>query len=396
MLRVGFVGLGMISHEHVLGYLDNPDAGIVAVCSEDKTAAREWLKKWDLPNARVYEDYEEMLAREQLDLVEILTPHHLHCPMAVKCAQAGVKGISLQKPMARNLRECDQIIESCQKNQVKLKVFENFVFYPVYLRAKELIDRGLIGELLALRLNTMAGIREGAAWPGFWSSGSWRTDLRRAGVGPLVGDDGYHKFSLARWFMSRDLEKVNAWIDPTTPLDAPAFIRAKYKSLPGDCPKYAALDFSFSTRLAIPCDFWLDDFVEIIGSKGVMWVNQCSAAGDRAFFKGNEMSQSPVFPPIAVFVNGKVTPYLENMGPRERNWSSSFVGSTRHFIEVLKEGGDPIYRGEEGKEIMRYVIAAYISAQEGRDVNLDEITTEAEEQGKIEIKSNFCNLAQAG
>ncbi len=267
MLRVGFIGLGMISHENVLGYLDSPDAEIVAVCDQDEEAAKKWLQKWNLPGARFYRNHEELLEKEELDLVEILTPQHLHGPQAVKCAEAKVKGISLQKPMARNLRECDEILEACRKNDVKLKLYENFIFYPVYLKAKELIDQGLIGELMSIRINTMAGLRKGAAWPRFWKPGTSSMDIKRAGVGPLVGDDGYHKFSLARWFMGRDLEKVSAWIDPTTPLDAPALIRAKHKTLPGEGPKYAQIDFFFSTRLAIPCEFWLDDFLEIVGSK---------------------------------------------------------------------------------------------------------------------------------
>ena len=303
-----------------------------------------------------------------------------------------MKGISLQKPMARNLRECDKILEAGRKNDVKLKLYENFIFYPVYLKAKELIDQGLIGELISIRITTMAGLRKGAPWPRFWEPGTPSMDFKKAGVGPLVGDDGYHKFSLARWFMGRDLEKVSAWIDPTTPLDAPALIRAKHKTLPGEDPKYAQIDFFFSTRLAIPCEFWLDDFLEVVGSKGLMWINQCSAGGNREFFKGNEMSSSPVFPPIAVFVDGKVTTYLEDISPKERNWSTSFIGSTRHFIKVMKEGGDPIYTGEEGKEVGRYAIAAYVSAQENRDVYLEEITSEAEELGKFELKTNFCNL----
>ena len=123
-----------------------------------------------------------------------------------------------------------------------------------------------------------------------------------------------------------------------------------------------------------------------------MWINQCSAGGDRELFKGNEMSKSPVFPPIAVFVDGKVTTYLEDMSPKQRNWSTSFIGSTKHFIKVMTEGGDPIYTGEEGKEINRYAMAAYVSAQENRDVYLDEITTEAEKQGKFQLKTNFCRL----
>lgn len=392
MLKVGFIGLGVISDENVLGYLDSEDAAIVAVCRRDEASARQWLKKWNLPHARFYKNYQDMLEKEELDIVEILAPHHLHCEAAVKCAEAKVKGISLQKPMAINLRECDQIMDACKKNNVKLKVYENFVFYPVYLKAKELIGQGLIGELMSIRVNTMGGIREGATWPWSWAPGSWRLDLERAGVGPLVGDDGYHKFSLARWFMGRDFEKVSAWIDPETPLDAPALIRAKFKSVPGDGPKYAQIDFSFSTRMALPCDFWLDDFVEIVGERGIMWINQCSAAGNRELFQPCEMSKSPVFPPIAVFLNGKVTTYLEGISPEERNWSTSFVGSTKHFIKVMKEGGEPIYTGEEGKEITRYVIAAHVSAQENRDVYLDEITAGAEERKEFEIRTNFCNL----
>ena len=70
----------------------------------------------------------------------------------------------------------------------------------------------------------------------------------------------------------------------------------------------------------------------------------------------------------------------------------SFVGSTKHFIRVMKEGGQPIYTGAEGKEITRCALAAHVSAQENRDVYLDEITTEAEGQGRFVISTNFCNL----
>ncbi len=392
MLKVGFIGLGAISHENVLGYLNSPDAEIVAVCNRTEETARKWLSKYNLPRARYYKNYEDMLEKETFDIVEILTPHHLHHEQAVKCAQAKVRGISLQKPMAILLSKCQQIIEACKQNGVVLKVYDNFVFYPVFLRAKELIGQGLIGDLMSIRVNTMAGLREGAPWPWWASPDSWRADVKTCGTGPLVGDDGFHKFSLSRWFMGRDFEKVSAWIDPDTPLDAPAFIRAKFRRLPGDSPKYAQIDFSFSPRMALPCEFWLDDFIEIVGERGIMWINQCSAAGDREMFRGNRMSESPVFPPIAVFVDGKVTTYLEDISPSERNWSTSFVGSTKHFIEVMKEGGEPIYSGEEGMEITRYAMAALVSAQENRDVYLDEITVEAEANRKFEIKTNFCNL----
>ena len=129
----------------------------------------------------------------------------------------------------------------------------------------------------------------------------------------LVGDDGLHKFSLACWLMDRDIERVSSWIDPETPLDAPAFIRAKFRARRGEPAKYAQIDFNFSTRLAIPSDVWLDDFVEICGERGVMWIHQCAGAGDRPLFKGNRMSSSSAFPPIAVFVDGRVTTYLDHL-----------------------------------------------------------------------------------
>src|SRR5438128_2390247 len=103
MLKVGFIGLGTISDEHVLGYLGGGDAEIVAVCRREEAAARQWLGRWNLPNARYYESVDDMLDREQLDIVEILTPHYLHGRQAVQCAEAGVRGISLQKPMAPTL-----------------------------------------------------------------------------------------------------------------------------------------------------------------------------------------------------------------------------------------------------------------------------------------------------
>ena len=394
MLRVGLIGLGIVSNEHVLGYLDCEDAEITAVCEVDQEAGRRWLERWNQPQAKLYGNHEEMLENEELDIVEILTPHHLHCALAIDCAQAGIQGLSVQKPMAQGLQECDWMIEICRRRGVKLRVYENFLFYPSFMRAKTLIEEGVIGEPISIRVNTMGGVKEGAPWPIFWDPNSWRMDFRRSGTGPLVGDDGFHKFSLARWFMERDFEKIGAWIDGDTPLDAPAMIRARLKDAGGK-PKYAQLDFSFSPRLALPCSFWLEDFVEIFGEKGVMWVNQCTGGKDRAYFEACNMSGSPAFPPIAVFVDGEVTTYMEEVPPEERSWSSSFVGATRHFIRAVRDDTRPVFSGEEGREITRCIIAAYLSAQEERDVYLDEITTQAELDREYEIKSNFCNAAVA-
>ena len=391
MLKVGFIGLGAISHEHVLGYQGCPDAEIVAVCDLESLRCEAWLRRYNLTHARSYIDYQEMLAQEELDLVEILTPHHLHAEHAIAAAGAKVRGISLQKPMATRLVDCDRIIEACRKHGSMLKVYENYIFYPVYVKAKVLVDQGLLGELISIRVHTMVGLAEGTPWPWCLRPDSWRLNLKTGGCGPLVGDDGFHKFSLVRWFMDREIEKISAWIDPDTPLDAPAMIRTKFRSRGNEGPKYAQLDFSLMPRMSLPGDFWFDDFVQIVGERGIMWINQCQGAGNREMFHGVEMSNSPLFPPIAVFLGGRVNTYLEGMTPSQRNWSTSFVAGTRHFIKMLQEGGDPVYTGEQGKEITRYGMAAIVSAQEGGDIQIDQITSDAERERRFEIRTNFCN-----
>ena len=100
-----------------------------------------------------------------------------------------------------------------------------------------------------------------------------------------------------------------------------------------------------------------------------------------------------VFPPIAVFLDGRVQTYLEDITPGERNWSSSFINSTRHFIRVIKEGREPpIHTGAEAKEIQRCTLAALLAAQENRDIYLEEITSEAERAGNFQLKTNFCRV----
>lgn len=392
MLRVGFVGLGFISHENVLGYLGSPDAKIVAVCDPDESRARQWLGTYELEDARYYRDDGDMLEHESLDIVEILTPHHLHYEQVMRCAQAGIRGISLQKPMAPRLVECKEMIDLCRRNGVVLKIYENYLFYPVYVRAKQMLDDGLLGDLISIRANTLSGKRDGAPLPPTLRRGSWRSDFAKAGTSPLVGDDGFHKFSLARWIMGRDIETIGAWIDAETAFDAPALIRARFARTKGEHTRYAQFDFSFSSHMGIPFDFWLDDFVEIVGEGGIMWINQCAAAGDRREVQGNRMSESPVFPPIVVYRDGTVSTDLANMSLHDRNWSTSFIASTRHFIDVMRRGGDPVFTGEDGMEITRYTVAALVSAQWGRDVSLDEITVESETNGTFKLSTNFLNL----
>jgi predicted dehydrogenase len=95
-----------------------------------------------------------------------------------------------------------------------------------------------------------------------------------------------------------------------------------------------------------------------------------------------------------VYRDGRVTTYLDDISPADRNWSTSFVGSTRHFIEVMRDGGAPVYSGEDGMEITSYSLAALVSAVEGRDVDMDRFTPAGEAAGEFAVTTAFMNISE--
>ncbi len=351
-IKVCIVGCGRIATLNVQGYLNHPDASLYAVCDKNPQVAEDFKKLYQAE--KVYTDYEDVLNDPEIDAIELLVPHHLHCLMTVAACNAK-KHVSVQKPMAMNLQECDQMIEAAQKNNVKLKVYENFIFYPPYVKAKELIDQGVIGTPITMRYKMNAG-RQDLGWKVNPETWGWRMQEEACGGGPLVFDDGYHKFSIARYLMG-DIEKVFAWIDRTEVVpgrfyeDAPAMITWKYK----DAKKYGFLDITYSEDLFINTDYYsCDERVEVTGSKGVLWVTRCTA----------KMLQ---IPSLIVYRDGQTNSY----DCLRDDWSDSFVDSTKDFIAAIKEDREPALSGYEGREVLRFALAAIASSQQHQEILLE-------------------------
>ena len=381
MLRIGIIGTGIISDLNYLGYYYSPDSEIVAVANTNKNEAIEKLNKWNLRTLKVYTDYKKMIDKEDLDIVEILTPHHCHCSMTEYAAKAGVPGISVQKPLAHTISDCERIIQVCEEEKVKLRSFENFRFYPPYLKAKELLDKGIIGEPLNFRINTIEFT--GPGWPLKPDAYQWRVQIDKCGGGPWIYDDGIHKFSVALWLMDQDrVEQVYSWIDYFSGvIDGPSIVFWKYPSKnPDDPPKYGSLEFTAPTNLYYPSNYYAcDEFIEISGTKGIMWLNQCTAGG-------NFLSKTPQSPPIVVYVDGEVKTYGEDL---PRDWRYSFINATEHFIKIMKSGsGEPIYTGNQGKNLCIFAKMPYISDQNGRIVYWEEITSENEKSGFCQVEAS--------
>ncbi|MGD9046683.1 MAG: Gfo/Idh/MocA family oxidoreductase [Anaerolineae bacterium] len=156
-VRAAIVGCGRISDLHQLGYRDREDAGIVAVCDTKKGRAQAKARAWGVE--KVYTDYQELLSDPQVDLVELLVPHHLHAEMTDAACQAG-KHVSVQKPMALTVTEAERMIGAAEGAGVVLRVYENFYFYPPHVQAKEMIDAGEIGEPQMIRMHVGTGKSE--------------------------------------------------------------------------------------------------------------------------------------------------------------------------------------------------------------------------------------------
>ncbi len=355
-IRVAIVGCGRISDLHQLGYRGREDARIVAVCDTNKSNARKKAKEWGVD--KVYSDYSQVLEDKEVDLVELLTPHHLHCPMAVQAAQAG-KNISVQKPMALSAAEADQMISAADKAGIILRVYETFVYYAPAMRAKELIEAGEIGYVHAVRMHVNSGTGD-TSWKVPLSSWLWRFNEKKNGGGPLVFDHGYHLFSLG-YYLGGPVEKVFAWIDQTpikeavgiVKIDAPAMIMFQFKA----SHRYGQLDIEHTPKMRIYSDYYADDDrIEVIGEKGILFINRYTA-------------KTVDLPPLMIFKDGKTRPVpVEGV-----EWHDSFTATTNDFIEKLKSGGQPRLDGPTGKAVLQFTLAALQSAATGREVRPDDV-----------------------
>ena len=180
----------------------------------------------------------------------------------MEAARAG-KHVSVQKPMALDLAECDAMIAACREAGVALRVYENFVFYPPYVRARRLLEDGAIGEPRAIRMKLGAG-RGG--WPVPLRAWLWRLHREESGGGPTIFDDGYHKLSIAVDWLG-PVRTVRAYVDESLgQLDAPAVVAWTH-----DGGRTGLMDVSFSPNLSVPSDHYpADERVEVVGTEG--WI----------------------------------------------------------------------------------------------------------------------------
>jgi len=208
-LKVGIVGCGLIADSHLSALRKISRCKPISICDINLERAKRIAERYKIP--RIYGELSDMLEQEQLDIVHILTPPQLHATLSMQAMDKGCN-VLVEKPMAVSIEEADKMIASANKNNVKLSVCHNFLFYPCVQKAIALFHEGRLGRLVGLEL--------------FFSAKSYISDALKSGHRWLFdlpcgvfGESLPHALYLELAFL-RNVKKVNVLkkVTPESPL----------------------------------------------------------------------------------------------------------------------------------------------------------------------------------
>jgi myo-inositol 2-dehydrogenase/D-chiro-inositol 1-dehydrogenase len=282
-VRFGLIGFGAWGKFHASAITKTSGAQLKAIAApsdESCTAAREAF-----PHADVYCDYRKLLQRDDIDVVDVVVPSHLHHEIASAVLAAG-KHLLLEKPMALSIRECDDLIALSRKHNCLLAIGHELRLSSLWGKVRQLIDDGFVGEPKYVLVElSRRPYRQG--------SQNWRYDIGR--VGNWILEEPIHFFDLARWYLQS--------------LGDPHTIYATANSRQPDHPE---LQDNFSAIVQFPrgayavisqtlSAFEHHQTVKITGTKGALWASW-SGAMDRTLhptfslraFDGERVEEVPL------------------------------------------------------------------------------------------------------
>jgi UDP-N-acetylglucosamine 3-dehydrogenase len=203
-VRVGVIGCGAIAQRrHLPEYQSRQDVEIFAVCDPNIKRAQEVQELFGAHHA--FSELSDMLGQPELDAVSICTPNQYHADMSIAALQAR-KHVLCEKPMATSLEAARQMVDVARSTGVFLMVGHNQRFMAPHIKAKMILNSGLLGKPLTFATTF------GHSGPENWSidgNKSWFFDRTKAFIGAL-GDLGVHKIDLISWLLSDTIVEVNA------------------------------------------------------------------------------------------------------------------------------------------------------------------------------------------
>ena len=341
-VRLAIVGCGTISQLNAPGYLMHDGCEVTALCDPLAERAEERAREWGI-DPRIHTSYEDVLNDPNVDAVELLTPTFLHAEQIVAGLEAG-KHVSCQKPVAVDVAEMGEIAAAAERADTYFRTTENFLYYPPIVKARELILDGAVGDVSMVRIRTLRAGMETAALPIMEGAYTWRQDPAR-NAGGVLYDDGWHKVATAIW-LGCEVERVSALVTKGEDFldELPSVATWKY----ADADRLGVIEYASAAEMPMRTRYYpADEFMEVIGSKGVLWVTRCTG----------EMLDMP---PVVLHLGDETISYQMPM-----DWIEGFNGAAADFVEGIREGRQPMMDVRFSEEVLRAILAMYRSSESG-------------------------------
>lgn len=300
-IRVGIIGVGGISYGHIKNFLASPDAEIVGLVDVDPQRLEKAVERVpELKGVPTYSDYRDMISRDDIDAVQINTPHTLHYQQIMDSLEAGLHVLT-EKPMVCTTQHARDIIKKRDETGKVVMISYQRHFQPQYRYMKRAIENGEIGEVTYLSALQCQSWKKGTA-------GTWRQIPELSGGGQL-NDSGSHLLDMVLWLTGLTAESVFAYIDNCgTPVDINSALSLRFTN---------GAEGNVSVVGDSVCR-WYEDFT-IWGTKGALFYRNgkllhCNEAG--------EMIEPTDLPPGGNHDQG----FCDVILGRDKNWVPAECG----------------------------------------------------------------------
>ena len=217
-IRIGMVGGGkdaFIGGVHRIALrLDGNYELVAGSFSSNFDNSKETGKDLGLAEDRIYETYQEMAEKESarsdgIHVVAIVTPNHLHVPIAKIFAEKGIH-IICDKPLALSSEEAIELKNIVENNKIIFALTHNYTGYPMVRHARSLIQKNDLGSIRVVQAEYPQDWLTTKAEDSGLKQAEWRTDPKRSGDGGCIGDIGTHAFNLIRFITGLEVDELSA------------------------------------------------------------------------------------------------------------------------------------------------------------------------------------------
>lgn len=329
MIKVGILGSGTMGRYHANCYAKIEDVKISGILDINKEMGEKFGVDF---NCKYFSDLDELL--KVVDVIDICLPTIFHKDAVIKGANAK-KHILCEKPIAREKVDAISMIDICNKNKIKFMVAHVLRFFPEYVAAKQIIDRGEIGKPAIARTSRGSSFPRGA--------GDWYKNIEESGG--VILDMIIHDFDFLRWCFG-EVERVYAK-------------SLTYKNIP--YTDYALVSLRFKNKViahvegswAYPKDTPFVQKLEVAGSKGLLDVELGKCNPSTIYLKKKEGSEDKVVVP-------EIPLYEDPYGLE-----------IKHFLECVKKDKEPDITPLDALKALEISLAALSSAKNNEVVYLE-------------------------